>query len=219
MMKSMKILSHGSAEVLSDKLRSFNLHAEGDFLDLCRLPNDDVIRFFASLEETAAFVFHGTNAAEKFETLVPHQSNDASKESGNKKAIYADGTAVVPMAVAILNKSYLQDKLKSFVTGWDIKQGKTVFKFSGNIYALLKEGDTRLFSEGHVYILDRSDFVNADDAGGEWHSEQARKPLLAVRISPNLASEIYIMNPIESKTVYEYSPEEEKRVFDFAHKK
>lgn len=208
-----------SEKILFDTLQHFQFQTEGNHVDLRQLPNDEVFRFFESLEKTKAFVFHGTNADKKFEMLMPHQTNDASKESGNKNAIYADQTALVPMAVAVLNRPYLQSKFKSFVTGWDMKHGQTIFKFSRNIYKLFTNGDKRLFSDGYVYVLGKSDFVNGDDAGGEWHSERARKPLFAVRISANLGPAIYIMEPGKRKTVYEYLPEEEQRIFDFTHKK
>ena len=155
-------------------------------------------------------VFHGTNAEERFDSLEARQANDESKESGNKKAVYATTTARIPLALAILNKTYIGSRFRNFMTVWGDDNGKMIFEFSPNVYELFKSGDPNLFSDGYVYVLDKANFINAEDAGNEWHSEVNQKPLLACRVSKKLADVIFIIGKGDKDNVREYSENKQK---------
>ncbi len=190
----------------------FGLEIIGDQIDLRDNSNEEVMKFFNTLAGSKRFLFHGTNSEDKFDTLEARQANDAAKESGNKKAVYANEGTTAPLAAALWNKRYLRSKSKSFITGWSSNnEGKMIFKFSPNIYELLKSGDTNMFSDGYVYVLNKDNFMNAEDAGAEWHAESDQKPVIAVRISKKLAESIFIIGD----TVAEYSPEEMKKIDEF----
>src|SRR3989344_7025676 len=91
-------------EQLKRIVNQFEFKIVGDEIDLRDRPNEDVMKFFNSLAESGAFLFHGTNAQERFDKLEARQANDSAKESGNKKAVYADEGTAVPLASALWNK-------------------------------------------------------------------------------------------------------------------
>lgn len=164
------------------------------YLDLGKISYEQVKHFLYTLAETGDFVFHGTNAKERFDVLEARQANDAAKESGNKRAVYADAGITVPLASAVLNKSYILEKLSTFTTEWGNKDGKMLFRFSPNFYDLFVSGDPELFSDGYVYVLDKAGFMNAEGAGAEWHSEADQKPILTCRVSGKFAKDIFILD-------------------------
>lgn len=97
----------------------------------------------------------------------------------------------------------IQEVIDQF--GFEVVNGKMIFDFSPNIYELCKAGDQNLFCDGYVYVLDKANFANAEDAGGEWHSETNQIPLLTCHISKKLASEIFIIGQGDKDTVHEHS--------------
>ena len=189
-------------------------------LDLRQYLNEEVIKFLYTLKDTGLVVFHGTNSEERFDTLHTRQANDSAKESGNKKAVYADAGIIAPLGLAILNRLYVRSKFRGFVFGWTSDdKGKRIFKLSSNIFELFKSKDPNLFSDGYLYALDKSRFSNAEDAGAEWHSETDQKPILSCRVSRNLAETVFVINQGEEDTVFEYTPEEIKDMAESPVKK
>jgi hypothetical protein len=197
------------AEQVSKIAQQFGFEIIDGHLDLKEAPYKDVRHFFDTLIETGHFVFHGTNTEEKFDVLEARQANDAAKESGNKKAVYADAGATIPLASAILNKSYILEKLGGFTTEWGDENGRMLFRFSSNLYALFQGHDPKLFSDGYVYILDKTRFANAEDAGAEWHSEADQAPILTCGVSGNIARDIFTLNQKDGN-VFEIGSVEER---------
>lgn len=200
-------------EKVKNIVKQLGFEAAGDELDLRSNSYEEVMKFFHTLMKSGGVVFHGTNAEERFDTLEAREAHDSAKESGNKKAVYADEGIGAPLIAALLNKKYLRGKFGSFITGWsgDAK-GKMVSKVTTNVYELFKADDQNLFSDGYIYVLDKDNFVNAEDAGLEWHSEVNQKPVLSCRISKKLAEDIFIVGKGEFDTVIEYTPEEMKEM-------
>lgn len=187
--------------------KQFGFEIFDGHLDLRNYTNPEVFNFFDALAQTGEVVFHGTNAEERFDALEARQANDSAKESGNKKAVYADTDAKPSLFLAVVNKNYLRSKFSGFASGWS-DDGKMIFKLSPNVYELLKSGDPNLFNDGYIYVLDKDNFINAEDAGHEWHSEIDQKPLLACRVSKKLADDILIFGKGDADNVLEYSSEE-----------
>ena len=201
-------------------LNQFGFEIAGDELDLRNRSNQEVMDFFNTLVGSGIGVFHGTNAKERFDTLETRQANDSAKESGNKKAVYADEGMGAPLIAALLNKGHIRTKFKSFITGWSgDSKGRMISKVTPNIYGLFKSGDQDLFSDGYIYVLDKTNFSNAEDAGAEWHSEINQKPILSCRISKKLAEDIFIIGKGEDDTVAEYTPEEIEQMDEFQKKR
>ncbi len=59
-------------------------------------------------------------------------------------------------------------------------------------------------------VLDKVNFVNAEDAGGEWHSEYNQKPIFVCRVSKKLADDIFTFD-----TVATYPAEEMSQINEF----
>lgn len=191
---------------IQDVCDQFGFKITNDEVDLREYPNEGVFRFFYALKDLGTLLFHGTNSAERFSILEARQANDGAKESGNKKAVYADAGITIPAASAVFDMSYIKNKFDSFVTSWgNDPNGKMFFNFSKNVYELFKAHDPYLFSDGYIYILDKSKFLNAEDAGAEWHSESDQIPFLACRVSKNLASDLFIIGSADKDNVSEYS--------------
>ncbi len=198
-----EILPRTNGEKTREIIAKFGFEVVDGEVDLRTSSNEKVLNFLDSLRGLG--LFHGTNARERFDTLEARQANDSAKESGNKKAVYADEGITVPIANAILNKRYIASKFSSFVTGWSNNEdGKTVFSFSPSVYQLFKSNDPDLFHDGYIYFLDKTNFINAEDAGTEWHSESDQKAVFSFHVSKKLAESIFIVGD----TVVEFSPEE-----------
>jgi hypothetical protein len=192
-------------DTIKQIIDKFSLEISDGCLDLREYSNEDAVSFLYALKELGTVLFHGTNAEERFSILEARQANDGFKESGNKKAVYADADVTVPLANALLNRTYLISKFDSFVTAWGDDNGKMIFNFSPNVYELFTARDPNLFSDGYVYILDKTNFINAEDAGAEWHAESDQIPLLACRVSKKLAPTIFIFGKGAADTVGEYN--------------
>ena len=209
-----------TGEKIKNIVSQFGFEDINNTLDLRNRSNEEVMKFFASLVKLETVVFHGTNAKERFDTLEARRANDSSKESGNKKAVYASTEIETPLILALLNEDYLKNKFDHYTTGWSRnKRGRRISKFTPNVYELLKSGDTNMFSDGYIYVLDKANFVNAEDAGAEWHSEVNQKPILTCRISRKLAKDIFILGQGDTDTVFEYSPEEIEQMDKFDKKR
>ncbi|OGN09249.1 MAG: hypothetical protein A3J46_04585 [Candidatus Yanofskybacteria bacterium RIFCSPHIGHO2_02_FULL_41_11] len=193
-------ISQSTKEKAQEIARRFGVEVMDDLRDKS---NDEVFRFFGALVDTGLVVLHGTNAEERFDKLEARQAKDTTKKSGNKKAVYAQDGITIPLGLAILNRKYLKSKLKDASAGWTSVKEKTTFEFSPNIYELYKSGDPNFFTDGYVYVLDKANFINAPDAGPEWHSEVDQDPVLAYRVSKRLAEDIF-----RPDSVREYGPEE-----------
>ncbi len=189
---------------IQETVHQFGFQINNEEIDLCGYPNDLVTKFLYSLVETDLFVFHGTNSEKRYDMLEARQANDDAKESGNKKAVYADAGITIPLASALFNTAYIKSKGESFVTSWGDDNGKMIFAFSTNIYKLFESHDPNLFSDGYIYVLNKENFANAPDAGAEWHAESDQKPLIAIKVSKNLANDIFILGQGDKDTVREY---------------
>lgn len=192
-------------------VNKFGAEIEGNVVDVRDIDNEQVLELLSQLANTGKFVFHGTNSEAVYEILEARQANDSTKESGNKKAVYADEGTTAPIAAALWNRNYIRSKFRSTVTGWsNNEEGKMIFKFSPNLFELVKNKDENLYSDGFIYALDRSNFDNAEDAGAEWHAESDQKPVLAIKVSKKLADNVF-----SDDNVREYTPEEMKKIEGF----
>jgi hypothetical protein len=97
-------------------------------IDLTQLANKEVIRFFEELVNSGNVVLHGSNSEQPYVELQARKANDASKESGNKAAVYASTDPYVPLMCAILNKWYIIDKTGGYTFGEYFVNNRKIFK-------------------------------------------------------------------------------------------
>lgn len=171
--------------------------------DLTDMSFVDSASFLKLLVDSGDVVLHGTNSDEVYNCLETRQGHCLVKESGRKVAVYATMNEKVAMSIAVLNRSYLKSKFDDYAYGYSGDSSKLIFKVPPEIYKLFVDHDPNLFSDGYVYVLDKDNFVNAPDAGGEWHSESNQEPLLACRISQKFAEDIYVVGT-DHDTVIEF---------------
>lgn len=210
MEKSPELANESAFEIV----QRFGFELNGKLLDLRNHDNHKILEFFNALAETGKYVFHGTNSKEQFDKLEARQANDTSKESGNKKAVYADANPTIPLGAALLNTGHLKGEMESFTTGWSNDDGKVTFILSPNAYERVASKDHDVMSDGYVYVLDKTHFVNAEDARDEWHSEIDQEPILSCVIPRKMADEIYVLNHGEDDTVSKYTLAEMERMED-----
>ncbi len=160
-------------------------------VDLARLSFVEAQKFLDALTKTGEFVLHGTNSNEVFKCLETRQGHCTIKESGRKKAVYSAENGLVTLAVSILNRKYLGSIEPNYSSGFSCTGDNIKFTFPEKLLDLFIKKDPQVFSDGYVYVLDKSQFINAEDAGDEWHSESNQEPLLACKISKNIAEDIY----------------------------
>lgn len=202
-------------ELIKDELQKSNVEINGEHADLTALSNEEVLGLFDDLVHSGKIVLHGTNTDKPYEALEPRQANDAAKESGNKKAVYATIDKLAALNHAIFNVQYVREKLRSYVWGEQNAsdgQGniiKTEVRMSPELYQLFKEHDPNVMSDGYVYVLDKNAFITAPDTGGtEFHSEEKQAPLIVCKASKRLGDVLFVIGQGDKDTVREYTSEE-----------
>jgi hypothetical protein len=197
------------SELVHEKLERLGVEIKENHADLTSFTNEEVINLFGDLVSSGEIVLHGTNADNPYAELEPRQANDASKESGNKKAVYATVQVEAALNHAVFNKTYALGKLRSFVWGEEINDGKMIVGATPELYRMFKEHDPQLIADGYVYVLDKNAFVSAPDAGEvEFHSEESQKPLATCKVSKKLGDTLFIVGEGERDTVREYTLKE-----------
>jgi hypothetical protein len=177
--------------------------------DLTQKSNEEILRLLRNAQE-GNIVFHGSNASEPFSRIEARQAHDHAKESGNKKAVYASVGLEEALFKTVFSRSYLSDQLHSYTIGWDFKDGNFAFKADPQSYDILSKNYEECFSDGYLYILDRSKFQNAPDSKYEYHSEEDQIPQIAYKIPGlRLAKELFPMSSFK-----QYSPEEMKKIHE-----
>jgi len=197
------------------EIEKVGIKLNGERVDLTTLSNEQILQLFDNLMDSDAFVLHGTNAEEPYETLEPRQANDAAKESGNKEAVYATIDKVAALNHAIFNTNYIRTKLRSFTWGessyGDGKNAptKVVVNMSPELYQLFEEHDPNVLSDGYVYVLDKANFITAPDAGGaEFHSETKQLPIVICKVSKQLGDVLFVVGQGDKDTVREYTSDD-----------
>ena len=134
------------------------------------------VDFLKFLADKGEFLFHGTNSSE-IEELEPRQANCRAKNFGNLNAVYATTDPVLPIYHSVFNKKYFSGIHSSGVTN-----DKYTFKIDG------KFKDEKVWTNGCVYILDKSKFEQGTDDDGELIDEFASvdpvKPLAKMLVTP-----------------------------------
>ncbi len=153
-------------------------------------------------------VFHGSNSTEPFPQLEARQATDHAKESGNKKAVYASVGLEEALFKTVFSRSYIADQLHSYTVGWDFSDGRFVFKADPQVFNILNSNYDQCFSDGYLYVLDRSKFKKAPDSKYEYHSENDQIPQIAYKIPGiKIAKELFPLSSFE-----QYSSEEMKKI-------
>jgi hypothetical protein len=179
----------------------------GDTFDFTPLTNVVVIDLLKFLSGTNLFVFHGSNSGRPYSYLRAQQANDAAKESGNRKAVYATSDIRIAITCAVLNHGYLREKLGSYTHGYDVDNDRFVIKASRNLYRLFAESDPHLFADGYVYILNSSKFIMAEGTTNEYYSESDQVVPTAFKVSKRLKESLLITGQGRADTIVPY-PEE-----------
>lgn len=134
------------------------------------------VDFLKFLADKGEFLFHGTNSAE-IEELEPRQANCRAKNFGNLNAVYATTDPVLPIYHSVFNRKYF-----SGVHSSGVKNDKYIFKIDGVF------NDKKVWTDGCVYILDKSKFEQGTDDNGELIDEFASiepvKPLVKMLVTP-----------------------------------
>jgi hypothetical protein len=176
-------------------------------LNLTNIANLKLLTIAHKLVDSGLVVLHGSNSPCAFTELLPRQANDAAKQSGNHRAVYATVEVDAALTHAVFNKSYVQSRLDSFTFGYRITHGQKLFRATENLYRLFIEQDPQLCTDGFVYVLDKGQFTRAADAPMEYHSCEAHKPLFTLRVSQRLREYLFIVGrSTAGDTVVQYLP-------------
>lgn len=181
-------------EIASAVCTERGVEVVNDCADLSYLSLDEAMSFLKALLSTNEFVLHGTNSEEVYKCLEARQGHCVVKESGRKVAVYATDGSIEALSIAVLNRKYLASIMPGYISARSSYEDVITFKFPKVIYDLFVSRDPNVFSDGYVYVMDKSKFVNAADAGGgEWHSESDQEPILACKISGAIGRDIYFV--------------------------
>lgn len=165
------------------------------------------------LVETGRVVLHGSNTARPLAVLEPRQANDAAKASGNMNAVYATTDVDVALMHAVLDRRRLSELFDSFVVGHRVLEGRLTLKVTDNVYSLLVESPSPVWSDGFVYVLDRSGFAPGSLGGSEFVSPVEVAPLLTLPVPAAIGGRMFGVGRDDgADTVVAYSPAETERL-------
>lgn len=139
--------------------------------------------FLKYLADTGEFLFHGTNSPE-IEELEPRQANCQAKNFGNLNAVYATNDSVLPIFHSVFKRNGFEGSSSSGVTFSERNGGdaKYIFKINGT------NSTGEFWTDGCVYVLDRSQFEQGTDDDGkpinEFASLEPVKPKAKLIIHP-----------------------------------
>src|ERR1700682_2756525 len=198
---------------MSEKLifEEFRPHqkAPGSQVDLTGVSDAQIISSCLKLVGSGLVVLHGSSAPHPAALLKSHQANDAAKESGNQKAVYATVELDVALFYALVNRYYVQSHFFSFALGYGLYRGKRVFKATSNLYKLFVQRDPYLYSDGFIYLLDKSAFTRALDSATEYQSVDSQTPLCVLKVPKRLGDSLLIVGEGEDRdTLIQYSAQE-----------
>lgn len=145
--------------------------------------------FLKYLAEEKDFLLHGSG--EELNTLEPQQANDAHKESGNKKAVYAVTDAALSIFYAIKDRSKIKGNV---ISGRTHSNGEVSYHFVMPKDSLEKHP----YKEGVVYILNKADFNPEYDEGihsNEWTSFESITPWAKLKVGPE---DFQYLNEVQS---------------------
>ncbi len=178
-------------------------------VDLRRIASIAIADLCWALTRTGSLILHGSNFPEPLSRLEPRKANDSIKASGNQVALYATTDADEALMCSVLNRSYLQSKLKSFGFGNNFSTGKRVFKVTENLYQLFEEGDPNVCTDGYIYVLDKSRFSKANDTLTEYYSLVSQTPLLILQVPQKLSKYLFVIKSnAGADTVIKFAPSE-----------
>lgn len=190
-------------ERISKICSDFGVEIVDNCADVTNLSLEEAMSLFQSLIDTDEMVLHGTNSSEVYKCLEARQGHCTIKESGRKVAVYASTGSKTALSIAVLNRKYLSNKFGGYSSAFSGNDDRLIFRFPPEIFALFQSHDQNLFADGYVYVLDKANFVNASDAGSEWHAESDQEPLTAFRVSKELGQDLYIITGTKGDTVFE----------------
>lgn len=142
-------------------------------------PKEEFLNFLTREKEV---LLHGSSKR-GLEVIEPQQANDSEKRFGNKRAVYAVADSVLPIFYAIQDRSKINGAIISGAET-DAETGEVKYEFRMPKAVI----DAEPWTQGAVYILDRSQFTQgADDQGNlidEWASETSVEPLAKLEVNP-----------------------------------
>lgn len=130
----------------------------------------------------SGYLLHGTSVEDEIGALEPRQANDASKKSGNQRAVYAVNDPILPLFYAIKDRK----RLRGMVHSGCLTDDAGVKTYSFQIDGTRSEKDP--WKSGVVHILPKESFVQTKDNEGEptneWISHESIIPVARLRVIP-----------------------------------
>ena len=197
---------------IQDELIRLGIKREGNIFDFTPLSNALVIDLLEFLCSSGLFVLHGSNSEHPYSELLARQANDASKESGNRKAVYATADPRIALFCAVINHRYLREELHSYTCGYEVDNDKFIVKATDNLYRLFLERGAGLVTDGYVYVLDKSAFIPAGGSTNEYLSVEDQQVTTIFKVSKRFGETLFIVGQGDADTVLPYSPEDCRQI-------
>lgn len=189
-------------------LAELGIKRDGNVFDFTPLPNVVAIDFFEFICRSGPFVIHGANSERPYAGLVSQQANDAAKEAGNRKAVYATSDARIALTCAVINRDYIRARLGSYTQGYVVDGPRFIVKATTNLYQLFLERDPRVTADGYVYLLDKRKFTPAGGTTNEYYSEEDQTASRVFKVSKRLGETLLVVGRGGADNVLPFSPEE-----------
>ncbi len=168
--------------------------------DLTAASAERILAICRALVDCGGCVLHGSPVNPALDRLEPRQANDAAKPSGNHSAVYASVVSEVVLMHAVIDRAYLSSRFSSYRLGYRFEAGRCVFRVTGNVLALVTQGDSHLFADGFVYVLDRAHFQQSEECTYEYFALRPVVPLRRLKVSSDLGLQLLSEGVVEKLT-------------------
>ncbi len=186
-----------------------NLPTTQPIIDLTHETQERALLICGALAGCGAYVLHGSNVKPVIPRLQPRQANDAAKISGNHCAVYASIDVDVVLMHAVLDTLYLRQCLGSYTVGYRGHAGRKVFRVTDNLYQLFKHRDSKVCSDGFIYVLDKSCFVRAPESPSEFYAVRPLLPERVLKVAASIGDYLFQVDTLDGRdTVRCYDDDE-----------
>jgi hypothetical protein len=114
---------------------------------------------------------------------------------------------------AVLNRRRLSQRFSSYVVGHRVVDGALTLKVTDNVYQLATRDPMTLWTDGFVYVLDRTAFNNDGAGGSEFWSHREAVVLCVISIASSWGQQSFgVDRPGRGGSIVRYGPADNVRL-------
>lgn len=158
--------------------------------DLTTASTQRILAVCRAMVACTGCVLHGSPVMPALSSLAPRRANDADKPSGNQSAVYAGQNVEAVLMHAVINRTYLSTRFTSYRLGYRFEAGHFVPRVTANVYTLVKQSDPRVYTDGFVYVFDRTYFHQSPECAVEFFALTAVIPSRRLKVPASVGQHL-----------------------------